>query len=282
MTERRKVYRIKAHFFVDGNIILKDEKKNFSAVSEDLSPQGIKILCEEFLPTGNKLKLNIHLIDKIVEMEAEVVWCKKDYSLDTFSAGLNFLKAEPLFANLHTSDLFLSSSKNLEFVINSAKIKRVMDVFLSSLFLFILSPIIFITCLFIKIDSPGPILFKQWRAGRNGRKFRFYKFRSMYYNGKQIVHKEYARQLILDSYRFGWVDNRAIYKLTWDSRITKLGHVIRKLSIDEIPQLFNVLKGDMSMVGPRPPILYELEFYDEREIKRLFVKPGITGLWQVS
>ena len=147
------------------------------------------------------------------------------------------------------------------------------------------SPIMLIIALAVKISSPGPIIFKQTRLGLKGRRFPFYKYRSMYLNMDDRIHREYVSNLIegqLEKINQGEKGN-PFFKIKDDPRVTRVGKIIRKLSIDELPQFFNVLKGEMSLVGPRPPIPYEIEKYKPWHLRRILeVKPGITGLWQVS
>jgi len=157
-------------------------------------------------------------------------------------------------------------------------IKRVMDIIISLLLLLILLPFFLIIALIIKIDSSGPVFFLQERVGRNGKKFKMFKFRTMYKDNDERIHKEYVTKLIKE----GKKDESGIYKIKNDPRITKIGKFLRAFSLDEFPQLINVLKGEMSLVGPRPPIEYEVENYDEWHKRRLSVKPGMTGMWQVS
>jgi lipopolysaccharide/colanic/teichoic acid biosynthesis glycosyltransferase len=166
-----------------------------------------------------------------------------------------------------------------------ATLKRLMDFVGALAGLILFSPLMLITALAIKMTSPGPVIFKQSRLGKRGNQFTFYKFRSMVSGNDDRVHQDYVAKLIngekdqLDQGNRG----RALYKLKNDCRITRVGRVIRKLSIDEIPQLYNVLKGEMSLVGPRPPIPYEVEKYKSWHLRRILeVKPGITGLWQVE
>ncbi len=161
--------------------------------------------------------------------------------------------------------------------------KRASDLIIASLALFLLSPLWLLIALLIKLDSRGPIFYKQERVGMDGRIFLFYKFRTMHAGTDDGPHREYQRAYIKgrpDS-NLG-DDERPVFKLNTDHRITRLGRILRKTSIDELPQLFNVLRGDMSVVGPRPPIPYEVENYQLWHRKRLDMKPGITGLWQVS
>ncbi len=164
-------------------------------------------------------------------------------------------------------------------------IKRMMDIAGSALILVLLTPLFLAIYLAIKMSSKGPALFKQHRVGQHGRKFIFLKFRSMQVDNNPGVHEEYVKKLIagqaerLPSSR----DSDGVYKLTNDKRITRVGTFLRRTSLDELPQFLNVLKGDMSLVGPRPPIPYELAAYQTWHRRRLLqVKPGITGLWQVA
>jgi lipopolysaccharide/colanic/teichoic acid biosynthesis glycosyltransferase len=141
------------------------------------------------------------------------------------------------------------------------------------------------TAIAVAASSPGPIIFKQKRVGRHGKPFVFYKFRSMQHNNDDRIHQEFVTSLIKGEHE--QVDQgdgvKPLYKLKADPRITPVGRVIRKTSLDELPQLFNVLKGDMSLVGPRPPLPYEVEKYQSWHLRRILeARPGITGLWQVE
>lgn len=164
-------------------------------------------------------------------------------------------------------------------------VKRCMDIVGSLIGIILCAPLMFITALAIKINSSGPVIFKQIRQGKKGTCFLFCKFRSMHCNVDDQVHREYVTSLIKgqhDKINQG-VGEEPLYKMKNDSRITRVGRIIRKTSIDELPQLFNVLKGEMSLVGPRPPIPYEVEKYEPWHLRRILeVKPGITGLWQVD
>jgi exopolysaccharide biosynthesis polyprenyl glycosylphosphotransferase len=150
--------------------------------------------------------------------------------------------------------------------------KRLLDMVGSGLALLLFLPTILITCLLIKLEGSGPILFKQERVGLNGRRFQILKFRSM------VVDAERR----LDALKAHNEMSGPVFKMTNDPRITRLGRWMRKLSIDEIPQLWNVIRGDMSLVGPRPPLPSEVDLYLPDQRRRLSVKPGITGLWQVQ
>jgi len=153
-----------------------------------------------------------------------------------------------------------------------ATIKRIIDVCLASITLVILLPLMVAIAIVIKLDSKGPALFKQTRVGKSGRKFILYKFRSMLHNAEQIR----------DSLMHLNEADGPVFKIGRDPRITRTGSFIRKTSLDELPQLINVLRGDMSLVGPRPPLPCEVEKYSERQWRRLKVTPGVTCIWQVS
>jgi exopolysaccharide biosynthesis polyprenyl glycosylphosphotransferase len=166
-------------------------------------------------------------------------------------------------------------------------IKRGLDIAGSLFGLVILSPVFLTVALGIKLTSKGPVLFKQDRVGQWGKTFTFLKFRSMYVNSDESSHKEYVTKFITQgngtSPAGGRKGGEVVYKMTSDRRVTPLGNILRKTSLDELPQFINVLKGEMSLVGPRPPIPYECEMYDIWHRTRvLAMKPGITGLWQVE
>lgn len=167
----------------------------------------------------------------------------------------------------------------------SLAIKRSMDILVGSLLLIACSPLLAVIAIAIKSTSHGPVLFHQRRVGQYGRQFTFLKFRSMQVGNDSSVHREYVSQLIAGTaYRVAAKgETTGVYKLANDRRVTPIGRFLRRTSMDELPQLFNVIRGDMSLVGPRPPIPYELAQYELWHRKRLLqVKPGITGLWQVK
>jgi lipopolysaccharide/colanic/teichoic acid biosynthesis glycosyltransferase len=163
-------------------------------------------------------------------------------------------------------------------------VKRLMDVLGSVFLLSVLSPVFLIIAAAIKLTSRGPILFKQHRIGEHGIAFTFLKFRSMYANNDSSKHQEYVRQLIAgQAVKHPANGNgEGVFKLVNDPRITPVGNFLRRTSLDELPQFLNVLRGEMSLVGPRPPVPYEVEAYATWHRRRLLeAKPGITGLWQV-
>lgn len=167
----------------------------------------------------------------------------------------------------------------------SRVLKRTMDVVGSLLGLIVCAPIFVVLAAIIRLTSKGPMLFRQQRIGQYGRPFTFLKFRSMYVNNDHSIHKAYVTELISAKQKTtaSRPSGQVTYKLTGDPRITRIGRFLRRTSLDELPQLVNVLKGDMSLVGPRPPIVYEFAAYEPWHKSRLVaVKPGITGLWQVA
>ena len=163
----------------------------------------------------------------------------------------------------------------------TSSLKKLMDIVGSLAALMVFSPIFLIIAAAVKLTSEGPVFFKQERMGLNGETFTFLKFRSMYANSDHNRHKDYIKKFIGEGKDNGNVPG--VFKLSNDPRISPIGNFLRKTSLDELPQFINVLKGDMSLVGPRPPIPYECELYDIWHRRRLLsVKPGITGLWQVT
>lgn len=152
-------------------------------------------------------------------------------------------------------------------------IKRLFDIICSLISIIILSPVFILISLLIKIEDPkGKILFSQDRCGKNGEIFKMYKFRSMVHN---------AEELLEDLQKMNEMSG-PVFKIKEDPRITRVGKFIRKTSLDELPQIINILNGDMSFVGPRPPLVNEVKQYNEYQIQRLLVKPGLTCIWQVS
>ena len=162
--------------------------------------------------------------------------------------------------------------------------KRTIDICGSATALVLCSPLLALISLLIKLTSRGPVLFKQERIGRYGTPFTFLKFRSMRCGNDSRIHQEYVARFIAGEVKSSaGRTEKAVYKIQDDPRVTGIGRILRKTSLDELPQLFNVLRGEMSLVGPRPPIRYELEAYKAWHRRRVLeVKPGITGLWQVS
>lgn len=162
--------------------------------------------------------------------------------------------------------------------IDQRRLKRILDVLAASVLLVTLAPILVAVAVAVWLSSPGPVIFRQQRIGAGGRPFTVYKFRSMRQDGDPAVHQTYYSALV----RGDAPAQDGYFKLIADPRITRVGRVLRRFSLDEMPQLLNVLEGNMSLVGPRPPLAYEVALYGDREYRRLSVVPGLTGLWQVS
>jgi exopolysaccharide biosynthesis polyprenyl glycosylphosphotransferase len=156
-------------------------------------------------------------------------------------------------------------------LVYDGSLKRVLDVLLAALGLVATLPAWLAIFIALKIDSPGPAIFVQDRVGRYGRRFHFYKFRSMYTDAEQRLADVLARNEV----------DGPVFKMRMDPRVTRVGAFLRRTSLDELPQLFNVLKGEMSMVGPRPPLPREVDRYRPQDMIRLSVKPGLTCLWQI-
>ena len=185
------------------------------------------------------------------------------------------------FINLEVSHKYISSigtypvvtyhSVSLEKI--PLCIKQVIDYIIAGVGLILSSPLFLLAAIAIKLESPGPVFFRQERVGLNGKVFKIYKFRSMYIDAEERK-KELAA--------YNKMSNGLMFKMDNDPRITKVGSFIRKTSIDELPQFINVIKGDMSMVGTRPPTRDEVEKYDRKHRRRISIKPGITGMWQVN
>jgi exopolysaccharide biosynthesis polyprenyl glycosylphosphotransferase len=161
-------------------------------------------------------------------------------------------------------------------------IKRAVDLLVALVLIVLLSPLMAVVALLIKLSSRGPVLFVQERVGHNGQIFNFYKFRSMIVDGAENGHRETMARVIGENKPVEQHGQAPVFKLKDDPRTTPVGRCMRRFSLDELPQLFNVVKGDMSLIGPRPPIPYEVALYRERHRRRLEAQPGITGLWQVS
>jgi len=160
-------------------------------------------------------------------------------------------------------------------------IKRVGDFVVSAFGLVILWPILLLIGLIVRMESSGPALFRQERIGLGGVPFTFYKFRTMEDGNDPSIHKDYVRRLITQGSEDLKGDTGS-FKIEDDPRVTRFGRILRRTSLDELPQLLNVFLGDMSLVGPRPPLQYEVELYSDYALRRLECRPGITGLWQVS
>lgn len=158
-----------------------------------------------------------------------------------------------------------------------------LDFLVSFVVLVILSPLMLLIAIAIKLDSRGEVIYRREQVGKNGRRFTGYKFRTMKTDNDDSEYKEYLVKYILENapYKVDY-NGQLVYKVTGDPRVTRLGALLRKTNLDELPQFFNVLKGEMSIVGPRPDIPFAVNMYTKWHRQRLLVKPGITGLWQVG
>lgn len=172
--------------------------------------------------------------------------------------------------------------KNASCLATYAWWKGIFDRFFALLILVILSPLLVLITILVRLDSPGNPIFCQERIGKDGRRFILYKFRSMYQNHDDSKYQAYWKKYVQENSASLMDENgQDVYELIHDPRITRMGFLIRRSSLDELPQLLNILKGDMSFIGPRPDVPFALEFYNTHHRQRLLVKPGITGLWQV-
>jgi len=196
----------------------------------------------------------------------ETVGVNVHVAMDYFKGRFAYARTSSFF---DTPFLTFESTREKIF---SLLIKRFTDIFLSLAGLIILSPVYLISAALIKLTSPGPIFYVQERGSMNGRRFKLYKFRTMGADAEEHLVDLQARNEM----------NGPAFKLKDDPRVTRVGRILRKFSIDELPQLWNVLKGDMSLVGPRPPLLNEVNQYDDWQRRRLSMRPGITCLWQVN
>jgi lipopolysaccharide/colanic/teichoic acid biosynthesis glycosyltransferase len=159
--------------------------------------------------------------------------------------------------------------------------KRASDIILSAVLLALLSPVMAIVAIAVLVTSPGPALFRQVRVGRNLSPFVMLKFRTMHQHADDAIHRAYITAM-LSGHAVAADPKRLLFKLTGDPRVTRIGRFLRETSLDELPQLINVLRGEMSLVGPRPVLPYEAELFEPRHQVRFAVRPGVTGLWQVS
>ena len=172
---------------------------------------------------------------------------------------------------LESKAVFLNKDKiRSRFIYHS--MKRLFDIVAATCGIVILSPLMIIIAVLIKAEDHGPVFYKQVRVGKNGKTFKMYKFRSMFVNADKMLDRLKDQNDV----------DGPMFKMKDDPRVTKIGHFIRKHSLDELPQFLNVLKGDMSLVGPRPPLPSEVAEYSEYDKQRLFVTPGCTGLWQAT
>ncbi len=242
--------------------------------------QLIAVLCPDTDAAGAQ-----HLVQKINAQATHVRYTAQvsTYPDDVFRQWASGLPERADHGSLLRADVQQHEPKG------SYALKRPLDLLGASLALLLFAPLMLVVALAIAWTSRGPIIFKQQRVGYGGRPFTFYKFRSMAVNNDDRAHRAFAAQHILSQNADATGELAApttptrVYKIKADARVTPVGRFIRKTSIDELPQLFNVLKGEMSLVGPRPPLPYETAVYKSWHLRRLMaVKPGMTGVWQVE
>jgi exopolysaccharide biosynthesis polyprenyl glycosylphosphotransferase len=162
------------------------------------------------------------------------------------------------------------------------RIKYLTDRILAGVLIILIAPLLIFISIAIKLSSEGPVIYRQTRIGKGGQPFQFYKFRSMYINNDDTEHENFVREVWFNQRRGNRQKDITVYRITNDPRVFPFGRLIRKTSLDELPQLFNVLKGDMSLVGPRPCMPFEWDMYKNWHKNRLNIRPGCTGLWQAT
>ena len=190
-------------------------------------------------------------------------------------------KVVPLYASEVVRGSYPAQAVSAQDRALSMVFKRVVDVLFSVAVMTLGLPFYTLIAVLIKLTSEGPVLFVQDRVGKDSRPFKFYKFRTMLVDNSDAAHRSFAAEFINGRVMHEDEAKKPVFKIQNDPRVTPIGRFLRKTSLDELPQFINVLKGDMTLVGPRPPLAYELAHYKEWHRGRLAVKPGLTGLWQV-
>lgn len=248
----------------------------------------------DFVVAGKKILGNFNDLKNLVKVHSvdELIIVTDNHSYDAFFDLVDYCKSLNVPIRM-TSNLLDVVSKKIQTekyadiaVIDVSPqyndnftlgLKRIADIAIASVGIFILSPFLALIALFVKLSSPGPIFFKQARIGKDGKEFKIYKFRSM----KALDGEDEERKKMMIEFIKNGANGASDTKVINESRVTWIGNIIRKTSLDELPQLFNVIKGDMSLVGPRPCLPYEYDNYDEWQKRRVSVIPGCTGVWQV-
>jgi exopolysaccharide biosynthesis polyprenyl glycosylphosphotransferase len=248
---------------------LSDDDVNYSDISRLGSIDDFDDVVEKYSIKTIFITSKIDSVDEIINKCLSKYICvysvNGSINMTNYPMEIEIIDDMPI---LKLKEVFIGGSEG--------HVKRLIDFILSFIAIIILSPLFFILAILIKITSPGPVFFKHKRLGLNGKIIEIYKFRSMVINAQEILDKLLAENPELRK------EYEETYKLKNDPRITKIGKFLRKTSLDELPQLFNVLKGDLSLVGPRPIVLKEINKYGEYGKFLLRVPPGVTGLWQIS
>lgn len=241
---------------------------DFKTQESEMNFQAYTDLVEEKVgePAVASAQQQVAPITEELDQTTQVRKDEKSKQMVEFLGSKNFAKTD-MYLRMHILLLTWVIRRKIE-----GNIKRAFDFFISVFLVILISPIMLLTALIIKLESPGPILFKQERIGVWGKPFLCFKFRSM----ENDADQKKAELMDLNE------ADEVVFKIKDDPRVTKVGRIIRKLSIDELPQLFNVIKGEMSLVGPRPPVPIEVAQYEFETFRRLDALPGITGLQQVS
>ena len=247
-----------------------DEGSIIGIILTDIDPAGTGILIQ-------KITSGLHGVPGLLD-DGKIRITYRAFPSDVGIAGEDKSAQMTFYSEL----MKLRSSRKA-----ALAVKRCLDVVGSIVAFIVFSPFFILIPILIKLTSAGPVLFRQERFGQFGKKFVFLKFRSMYVNNDPAIHREYVKRLIcdkaVDAVEESDDGEKPVYKIKDDPRVTPLGRFLRKSSLDEIPQFINVLKGEMALVGPRPPIDYEIANYETWHNRRVLeVKPGITGLWQVK
>lgn len=274
-------------------------ERKIGLILPDTDDDGARIVVSRLKTCFQSMKqCNLHEIAKQNGLFSVVEYPKmlKDEAVTDITADLADMSRRQDLAiatgsdRCHVSSQFLEETSLYETLRKKSRFSRLdsfarrgLDLVVSSVGLILVSPLCLLISALIKLTSKGPVLFRQGRLGKHGRVFTFLKFRTMYHNCDQNLHKDYVTGLIQRNAKKHEKNGRSYYKMTNDPRVTPFGHLLRKTSLDELPQLINVLRGEMSLVGPRPAISYEVEEYQNWQLRRILeAKPGITGLWQVS
>lgn len=304
---RRKVLIVgagKSGRMMAANLIL-DTTHGFEVVgfADDTLPKGERVFESTFVlgTTQDIPKLvEEHQVDEVLVVIDNITYerlieildiARSTRAITKVSSELYDVIPNKVFVEQYLGVPVITMTKNQD---NTAFLiyKRIFDIVASLIGLMVLAVPFLIIAVLIKLTSKGPVFFKQIRIGKDGKPFEFYKFRSMYVNNDDRIHREFTKKLIAESKNAGVEVSKTVVsengeltqvkKIVNDPRVTPIGRFLRKTSLDELPQLFNVLKGDMSLVGPRPCMPYEWEEYEAWHKRRLSVTPGCTGLWQVS
>src|SRR5450759_4178898 len=294
-----KIYRAKGYNYVNVVLIADDSSLPFiesllsnkdwgyriiaiftgSVRLKEKYEKAIILLAEEYLAVLNDL-MEVDTVDEVLYIKSKVVPSEvRNVVRSCEELGVIFrLKYEDNKINLTNAiKTNIANEKFLTFInipynVYALAIKKIMDINVSLIMIIILSPVLLAITVFIRLTSPGPIVYRQTRVGLRGRQFNLYKFRTMVVNA-EILRKSLEAENEADG---------PVFKIKDDPRVTKIGKFLRKSGLDELPQLFNILKGEMSLIGPRPPIQEETKLYKRWQLRRLSVKPGLSCFWQIK